>query len=656
MTVAAFLSQCSKEFRVWFPETYPSVYGTLSLPSRMKIAAALSKTWELETVRTASPGVFKLSGVVLPEDIEYAIAVNHKFILHQVPSLSDMEEAKDRLCRTVRNRWFFRGKTSENFIPKFHVPNLQWRPPLASGKIEQGLDAAMEVIDDQCRRALASIAVRPAARPFSNWAKVQDYLESNRLLAKLTDKNLGLAVFPLDWYDTIILQMLADASVYEPASVIPIPQLVKLLLDSIPKWRLPAAMDKYLQKKIKLVVPEFHAIPKVHKTPWTLRPIVPSHSWVTTSTSEVLDHLLQPLLEHFPWVVASSKDVIQKIERVQVKSTAPVWIMVGDVTSFYTNIPPKHCANVIAGAWGLYQDSSSITHTTIRKMVQYVMNNNFFQYRGQTFRQKSGLAMGTSCAPVLANIYAAYFERKAQVGRQHGVLLYVRYIDDILCLFQGTIKEATAFTEVFRLGDLTVRWSIDSLRKEFLDIELIRGKQELGLRVCHTRLFRKEMNRHLYIPWSSAHPLHVKKGFVKAELTRFAIICSRPEYFAEARQEFYGNLRRRGYPVQALREWFQQVQYDDRPKLLLPKIKTDFAPLMLSGHYNPVWEFVDVKEVLTAARMFWNREELPDSLKEPLIRSLGRTTSLFDLISTWNKTILLSPSEEGPGALTTDGK
>lgn len=650
MTVAAFLSQCSKEFRPWLAETYPPVYGTLSLQSRMNISVALSKTWELETVRSASPGVFKRPGVELPEDVEYALAVNHKFILHQAPSLNDIEEAKDRLTRTVRNRWFFRDKTSTDFIPKFHIPNPQWQPPLASRKIEQGLEAAMEVIDDQCRRALASIATRPAARPFSSWAKVQEFLESNRLLAKLTDKNLGLAVFPLEWYDVTILQMLSDQSVYDRVDSVPIQTLVKTLLEEAPKWRLPPTMAKYLTTKVKLVVPEFHAIPKVHKTPWTLRPIVPSHSWVTTSTSEVLDHLLQPLLEHFPWVVSSSKDVIQKIEQVRVTDTTPVWIMTGDVTSFYTNIPPKHCANVIAGAWKLYKHTSSITHTTIRRMVRFVMDNNFLQYRGQTFRQVSGLAMGTSCAPVLANIYAAYFERKARVVHRDGVLLYVRYIDDILCFFQGTKEELDAFTQEFSLGDLEIRWSISRLRKEFLDIELILGKQQLGLRVCHTRLFRKELNRHLYIPWSSAHPLHVKKGFVKAELTRFAIICSLPEYFAEARLEFYGNLRRRGYPVQTLREWFQQVQYDDRPTLLLPKVKTEVAPLMLSGHYNPVWEYVDVKEVLSAARLFWTREELPEALREPLIRSLGRTTSLFDLISTWNKTILLSSSKEGPGA------
>ncbi|KAK3366600.1 hypothetical protein B0H63DRAFT_383810, partial [Podospora didyma] len=134
--------------------------------------------------------------------------------------------------------------------------------------------------------------------------------------------------------------------------------------------------------------------------------------------------------------------------------------------------------------------------------------------------------------------------------------------------------------------------------------------------------------------------LHVKKGFVKAELSRFAIICSKPSFFAEARQEFYGNLRRRGYPAKTLIEWFQQVQYDNRPSLLLPKQKEEHAPLMLSGHYNPVWDFVDVREVLNAARRFWMKEELPSTLEEPLIRSLGRTTSLFDLVSTWNKTLL----------------
>lgn len=255
--------------------------------------------------------------------------------------------------------------------------------------------------------------------------------------------------------------------------------------------------------------------------------------------------------------------------------------------------------------------------------------------------------MGTACAPCFANLFMAYYERKARIIHQDGVLLYVRYIDDVLCLFQGTKEEVNDFMARFSLGPLSVTWSASGIRNEFLDIELIREKQ-LGLRVVHTRLFRKPMNRHLYIPWSSAHPLHVKKGFVKAELIRLAMICSRSEYFADARQEFYGNLRRRGYPAETLREWFTLVQYGSRPLYLLRKEKDTTAPLMLPGHYNPVWDYIDVKQVISAARRSWvSEEELPPSLERPLIRSLGKTRSLFDLMSSWNKTTLLSPSFPG---------
>jgi len=479
------------------------------------------------------------------------------------------------------------------------------------------------------------------------------FLQDKQILVKLTDKNLVLAAFPTTWYDTEVLRLLTDTHTYRPVFTVPINELRQKLLDQITSWRLPSNMDKYITRKTLAEIPEFHAIPKVHKTPWTLRPIVPSHSWVTSTTSEILDHLCQPLLKHMPWIVSSSKEVINHIENVQVTSNEPVWIMTGDVVSFYSNIPPKQCAKHISSLWKEHCSDSKIKQSAIRSMCRFIMDNNYLSYRGQHFHQVNGLAMGTACAPVLANLYAGVYEKKADVVNQAGVLLYVRYIDDILCLFQGSQEEAESFQSQLKIGPLKITWSASLLRNEFLDIDLVRTPS-LSLRVVHTRLFRKKMNRHLYIPWSSAHPLHVKKGFVKAELTRLAIICSTFEYFAEARQEFYGNLRTRGYPSQTLIEWFRQMSYESRPVILLSKKqKEDHAPLMLSGHYNPVWDFVDVKEVITTARSFWSREELPEELQEPLIRSLGKTKSLFDLLSTWNKTTLLFSSMEGPAALPT---
>jgi hypothetical protein len=458
---------------------------------------------------------------------------------------------------------------------------------------------------------------------------------------KLTDKNLGLAVFHLDWYTAEIMNMISDGKTYKMVPSLDVEKLFSTMIKKLDKWKLPPNMDRFVREKTKKQIPSFHAIPKVHKTPWSLRPIVPSHSWVTSCLSQIIDHLCRPILTRLTWVVDSSKDVNNNLETIKADMD-DAWICTGDVVAFYTNIDSGECASVVAGAYKRYFPKSRIRAPVVAQMIRFVMQNNFFQFQGQVWQQLEGLAMGTSCAPVLANIYAAAYERHSQVTFMSGVQLYNRYIDDILCVFKGSEKDLMKFQKNVELGSLTIKWDCSKVRNEFLDIEILKRRNHLQPVHLVTRLFRKPMNRFLYIPWSSAHPLHVKKAFVKAELTRFAMINSEAAYFADARVQFYGNLRKRGYPPQELDAWFNQVHYSERQIILSPtEEKPDLAPLMLAGQYNPVWEHINVEEILRKARRGWSLEtELPDTLNQPLIRSLRRTTSLGDLLSVWNKTIL----------------
>ena len=43
-------------------------------------------------------------------------------------------------------------------------------------------------------------------------------------------------------------------------------------------------------------LPRFHVIPKVHKNLWSSRPIIPSHSWITSRVSKVVDYTLQKIV------------------------------------------------------------------------------------------------------------------------------------------------------------------------------------------------------------------------------------------------------------------------------------------------------------------------------------------------------------------------
>lgn len=157
------------------------------------------------------------------------------------------------------------------------------------------------------------------------------------------------------------------------------------------------------------------------------------------------------------------------------------------------------------------------------------------------------------------------------------------------------------------------------------------------------------MNKFLYIPWSSAHPLTVKKAFVKAELTRFMTICSQERYYAETTQLFYRNLRRRGYPAGILSSWFKQRSYSERWALWIPKkIEEANVPLLFPSKYNEIWEYINVREVAEYMREEWLKGECPDALLQPLIKSLSRSTNLGDLVSRWNTTIL---NEKAPAPL-----
>jgi hypothetical protein len=140
-----------------------------------------------------------------------------------------------------------------------------------------------------------------------------------------------------------------------------------------------------------------------------------------------------------PWVVGSTKQVIQQLEEVRT-DREDVWLCTGDVVAFYTNIDAKQCAKVVQGAWKHYNSQSKIHGRFIAQMIRFVMENNYFSFQDEWYQQLEGLAMGTASAPVLANIYAGYLERQEKIPFQKGVLKYMRYIDDVLIVFQGTEK------------------------------------------------------------------------------------------------------------------------------------------------------------------------------------------------------------------------
>ena len=634
-------------------DTYPELFCGVSSLARTQFVAAHTPIAMLELGHELGIGVFMGEGVAIPRHIEWQLALNLKFIMHHNPNPSKVFPAWQHLERSVRLSWHFRN--SERPQSKFYVPKPTWEPPAEQRDpaIEAGLRAGKDLLFER----IAALNLSRGHRSNPDLRQLRSFLETNQILLKITDKNLGIAAISKAWYLHECAHLLGDTSTYDVVDY-----------DTL-RWYQRSAMERiqticedvdfsdqvkeYLLSPEELTsIPEFHAIPKVHKTPWKLRPIIPSHSWVTKKASEVCDFALRAFhAKWFPWVVDSTREVIRRVEKHTILRTEEVWLVTGDVESFYTNVSVASTIDTLRQAMHSVESQGGVDMAAIADLAEVVMSTNCFGFNGTWYHQEQGIAMGTPCAPSFANVNLGLKEvlipEIVEAGGQSGLILYLRYIDDIFLVFKGNRTALQSCLDILstRLAPFTIGWEVSSTRDStsFLDIEFFfdQGWGPLGLQ---SKVFRKRMNKHQYIPWSSAHPDAVKKAFIKAELTRFMVISSIKPLFEERVAEFMKALRRRGYPSDTLHVWKKQVRYEDRA-WSLSKRKDQSArgiPLMLPSSYDEVWEYVDTQSVLLEMQKHWRGcgEPLPPSLLGPLLKSLRRTDNLFDKLSSWNKAML----------------
>lgn len=641
-----------------FLDVHSELFCGVSALARQQFVSCHTPVPIFEVGHRFAEGIFKGPDVVIPRYIEYKLALNCKFILHHSPNALRVHQAWPHLERSVRLRWHFRNSFREQ--SKFYVPKQSWSPPKEewNDAIEKGLMKGKDLLFEKTAALNPSLAHR--SNP--DLRSIFEFLQSSQLLLKITDKNLGLAAISKPWYEEQCMHLLSDEKTYDRITLEDLHwyqhEALQRILKIVEGSTFSSDVSEFLcESTTDDAVPEFHGIPKVHKTPWTMRPIVPSHSWVTRRASEVCDFTLRAFhKKEFPWIVDSTKEVISELMKHTIVRSDKTWLVTGDVESFYTNVETEKTYEILSTVLTEEFSTNGIDHTTIPGLLEVVMAANCFGFNGEYFHQIRGVAMGTSCAPSFANVALGFKEQfvesiaKAADGSQDGLIFYVRYIDDIFLVFNGTKSACQSCLEDIssKLKPFKIGWEISSCRQpiSFLDIEFF-FEQGFGPVGIQSRVFRKRMNQHQYIPWSSAHPSTVKKAFIKAELTRFMVISSTRKLFEEKVQEFMNALGRRGYPSTILHIWKKQVRYEDR-SYTLSKRKDMIVrgqPLMLPSSYDEVWEYTDLRDVFKTMMDEWMKcgEPLPLSLLGPLIKSLKRTENMFDKFSSWNKAILQKP-------------
>jgi hypothetical protein len=511
-----------------------------------------------------------------------------------------------------------------------------------------GVETYIERTQQAFKNIILSSSLRHRNMTYHHRMIMQNMRNHPSIIFKPADKNLGITALTREWYEKEMKRQLNDHHTYERRSF---DSFVFMTLNS--RLKTLVNRSKILNEKEMMYITQneivkssscpLYGMPKIHKLKHTIdnnninvdaliiilqqlvcRPIVSCVSYFTTPLSKWLDWVLRPLVSMIPTVIKDSKSFVNMIESFRVScdyDKDDCVLLVADITSLYTMIPTKE---------GITMMKKFICRDENRVMLQqrypearfddimnfiidsltFVLENNFIDFDGDTYRQINGTAMGQSCAVVYANIFVYEIEidmvnRKKTDG---SLLMYGRFIDDVFSIIPRSSLSSSFIQEINSLHrNMQFNCVTSNHEVEFLDVVIFKGERYNRDHIFDVRVHQKHINRYLYIPSSSFHTKFNKIGWIKAELIRYIRNTSSFDDYMAIKLLFYHRLRARGYRPQFLVHIMNSVSWFNRHSMLGPSSSKEpmrgDAPLCFISTLNPA---VTHSAIRSALMKNWN--------------------------------------------------
>ena len=230
------------------------------------------------------------------------------------------------------------------------------------------------------------------------------------------------------------------------------------------------------------------------------RPIVSSIDTYNYNLAEVLCSLLVPFIPQ----QYTAQDTFTFVSEIANLSTPGYFMVSFDVESLFTNI--KY---ILEGNPNL-----KLNQSCLKKLFMFATAETHFSFNGVFYDQTDGIAMGSSLAPVLANLFMGHHE-KIWLENYQGpeVIFYRRYVDDTFCLFSNKL-DALLFFDYINSQQRNIKFTMEKEENHqlpFLDVLIDNGQSEFPV----TSVFRKKTYTGLLTNFFSSTPSSYKLGLIR---------------------------------------------------------------------------------------------------------------------------------------------
>ena len=170
------------------------------------------------------------------------------------------------------------------------------------------------------------------------------------------------------------------------------------------------------------------------------------------------------------------------------------------------------------------------------------------------FQQIFGIIMGTNLAPILANLYLAMLQEELKKKCAHDKklpwpTLFQRFIHDGFGIMEGRKKDVEYWINQFNglRKTITIDKWIFGNHVEFMDLYIYTCNKFYTSVFWYFKIFQKDINQYMYIPYKSGHVSHTIKNYVVGEIQRDIRYNSLKLSFLKIRTQFFSRLRNREF-------------------------------------------------------------------------------------------------------------
>ena len=287
-------------------------------------------------------------------------------------------------------------------------------------------------------------------------------------------------------------------------------------------------------------------LPKIHKDNVPLRPIMSAIGSPTYELSKYLANILSPL-QNNKYTIKNSASFVEKIRTMSVD---PDEILVSfDVVSLFTCIPTHLAIEVVKERLDFDQSLPERTNLSIPNtiaLLQFVLDNNFFVFQGDHFKQIFGCPMGSPVSAIFANLVMEYVEEKALLSAPNPPKWWFRYVDDShVCVKREHVDE---FHSHLNSINANIKFTIE-IESEgsiaFLDTKTTR--QDDGS--ITVSVYRKATHTDRYLDFKSHHHPQHKHSVVRTLMDRAKNIPSTEEEALRETKRVTEALTANNYPA-----------------------------------------------------------------------------------------------------------